>query len=184
MRSFLLSEYRSWGSVIEDPELEMQAVPLTQHSKGEIGFEYDLMSGPEREYHYAIMRWVALQVGKRRSRFRTFSATLSEPVSYLIFNGQETHPVLPESKWDWHRQPPSLRNSICDEYGTPIGDTVLTDLAWYHIPDGAYKRVTAMHHNGDLETIQESLVSAGLEGGRRTLKVIRSQVARLHALWV
>lgn len=189
MRAFLREEYRPWPTVVEDEELAAGfAGPLMDdelsHTAGRciVGFDYGQVAGPEREYHYSLMRWVALKIGKHRSRFRSPHVVLSTGVPYVMFDASETWPVLLEGLWP--APPDNVRGHLCDSLGMRMDlDSIAQELAWYHIPDGTYERITATHQGRSISDIETALVEAGFDGAHRTLRVIRSQLARLDALW-
>jgi len=189
MCRFLHAEYRSWPAVLEDEELTAGfAGPLIDadlaHAAGKcaVGFDYGQVAGPEREYHYSIMRWVALKIGKHRSKFRSPNVTLERSVPYLMFDASETWPILLEP--DWPTAPTILRLHVCDSLGMRMDlDMIARELAWYHIPDDTYERVTVTHQGRSVEEIQSTLIDAGFDGAKRTLRIIRSQVGRLDDLW-
>ncbi len=186
MQSFLRREYRTWPSVQAEPEtLSNFSHPVTETELGRsgkyaIGFIYGQVSGSEREYHYALLRWVALQIGRRRSSFR--AADLSIPAPYLLFDGSEVQPVLRAE--DRSALPEAFRQATCDNLGMLTHhEEIVRELAWYHIPAGSYERVSLTHQGRPVEEIEAALVEAGLEGGRQTLQAIQKQIERLNYLW-
>ncbi len=106
MFEFMAANYRPWGKVTEDAHDS----PYTDESEGvtddlswddsglSLGFHYGAgLIGWERPYIYAITRWMAIQVGKRMTRFSTDVVALNvfkEPVPYILYDGYEPWPVL------------------------------------------------------------------------------------------
>lgn len=187
MLSFLLELYRPWSELAqgEDVPDHFQGPfvddQLEQPGKCCIGFDYTPISGPEREYHLAIMRWVAIQVGKRRSKFRGEGLGLSSPVTYLVYDGIEAFPILLQSEWP--KVPDDLQGYVCDSLGMKVDDSVAREMAWYFLPQGVFEKVSATLHGKSSNEVREALVQEGLQGAQDMLQGIRSQIARLDVLW-
>lgn len=164
MRSLFAQAYRPWPTVLEE-----RAETNFRLSPESVGFECVPAYAPEREYHYAIMRWAAFQVGRRRRRFRSPSLLFDDPVPYLLLDGAEAHPVPLD---------------LCDRLGMLVDATsIARELAWHYIPEGTFERVAITHCGRPPEEIEGALVEAGFDGGRRVLRVIQSQLFRLDAIW-
>lgn len=184
MYDFLREMYRSWPEVIDvdqealfrGPDIEL----LYIHGKCILGFDYGEASQEEREYNFALMRWVALQVGRQRRRFRGEGVTLDRPVPYIVVGGYEPWPILLDTEW---AACTDMKWWLTDRLGMNTDNSAVRELAWYHIPDGTHERVSATHHGKSTEEIREALIQAGLDGARQTLHIMRSQVARLDTLW-
>lgn len=184
MYDFLREMYRSWPEVIDEDREGLFRGPDTEllyaHGQCIVGFDYSEAPQEEREYNFAIMRWVALQVGRRRRRFRGEGVTLERPVPYLVVGGYEAWPILLDMEW---AACTDLKEWLTDRLGMHTDDYAARELAWYHIPDGAHERISATHHGQSTEEIREALIQAGLDGARERLHIIRKQVGRLDALW-
>lgn len=115
MNAFLKANFRHWDEVIGSPNENRRVSDVSTddlsyaHRKNQIGFDYGGMTGPRREYYNAVLRWVAIQVGKRRTKFRVDekSYTFEEPVPAFIYDVESGWPVLlkrPKDKdlrWCW-----------------------------------------------------------------------------------
>lgn len=185
MLEFLGTAYRTWSDVTNDEEYEHSFEPPTANlpsgGKCTLGFRYRPSSGPEREYNFAVMRWVAIQSGKRRCRFRSEDVRFDRPVHYYIYDGCEAWPILLNTEWP--RVPDNLRWHLHDRLGIGVDASVHRELAWHHIPDHAYGVVTATMHGRSHEDITKALIATGSEGARKTLATIRAEVSRLDVLW-
>lgn len=196
MYDFLKRLYRPWSEIVaalaeEDDEdyeiLDFFNGPFldgelaSARGKCLIGWDYHPTTGPEREYYYALVRWIAIQVGKRRRRFRGEDLTLDRPVPYYVYDGIEAMPILLTGEWP--RLPKELEPYGFDHLGMPLSNRVLRELAWFCIPEGAFERVAASHHGQGGDVIKEALIQEGLEGAEALLHLIRSQIGRLDVLW-
>ena len=182
MNSFLLQRYRSWSQVLDDRTLDdaFQGPFLT--SRGDIGFDFDpVVSVPEREYHFAIIRWMAIQIGKRRSKFRSEGLDLARPVPFFLYGESEALPILVQA--DWPGVAESLQPFVFDTLGMRTDTGAERELAWYCLPENTFEKITTTHHGQPSASIQEALVQEGLPGARGTIELIRSQITLLDIVW-
>jgi len=187
MHGFLLSSYKPWSELVEDDDTQDSFQgpyvdeELDTPGKCCIGFDYHPVPGAEREYHFALVRWIALQVGKRRSSFRGEGLSLPTPVPYVLFDGIEASPVLLQSRWP--TVDPVLRPHIVDNFGMRVDDSVAEELAWYCLPEGVFEKVTATHHGRHPDSVREALVKEGMGGAQELIDGIRAQISELDTLW-
>jgi hypothetical protein len=183
MRAFLEDSYRPWPDILDEDEEADFRGPSDKleyaHAKCQLGFDYVAAGGAEREYVYALIRWMALHIGRRKRQFRM--GTLKRPAPYYVYDGVEATPVLlgPE----WLDAPECFGPYQVDPFGLRIDDGPARTLAWYHIPEGTYERVSATHQKETSEAIREALIESGIERARTILQFIRAEVARLDVLW-
>lgn len=184
MYEFLQRNYRPWFEVLAEDEDEddFDGPFVDEDLEGEgscrIGFEYEIGDLAEREYHFALMRWVAKCVGKRRSKFRS-DGQLPTPVPYLQF-GTELQPIFYLEEWsDGFRSP----GPLVDSMGMRVDETVARELAWLCIHPKTYQRVSTTHWLRPASEVTEALISEGIQGAHEVLSVIRGQVARLDQMW-
>jgi hypothetical protein len=178
MLEFLSDFYLPWTEIQECASCSLG--PLNEQYLGTgkclIGFDYSMSSLVEREYVCTITRWMALQIGRRKSRFR--GGTLERPVPYYVYDSNEARPILgPEwvdSGFPW---------GLYDNYGIRLGEVLARELAWHNIPKGAYEKIGATHHGRSSEEVREALIQEGLEGAYNTLNLMRAQITRLDVLW-
>lgn len=187
MHEFLLKKYKPWSEFLDDDEVpdHFQGPfiddQLDTPGKCCIGFDYEPITGPEREYHFALVRWMALQIGKRRSKFRGEALELNSPVPYVLFDGIEAMPVLLHTEWE--NSGPDLQAYVCDALGMKVGETLAQEMAWYCLPDDVFGRVSATHHGRPSGEVSQALIHEGLEGAQEILQEIRAEIARLDVLW-
>lgn len=184
MYEFLQRMYRPWAEVIDDDDDGFFSGPLVDQDLGDssglrIGFEYQAGEAPEREYHFALMRWMAQQVGKRRAHFR-IEGTLPQAVPFVVFDGIETLPIFVEGEWTADGGVPG---QLVDAVGLYLDDHVARELAWLYLPFGTFIKVNSHQHHGDPEAIKEALIHEGLDGAYCCLSIIREQVVQLADLW-
>lgn len=187
MYAFLLERYRSWSQVLDERALDdaFQGPFLDENLglpfQGCIGFNYDpVVSSPEREYHFVITRWMAIQIGKRRSKFRNEGLTFSRPVSFVLY-GEDPIPVLVQS--DWTEVPEAVQPFVFDTLGMRVDPAAERELAWYCLPENVFEKVTTTLHGQKAEVVKEALIEEGLPGARATLQLIQSEVALLDVIW-
>lgn len=187
MYEFLLERYRSWSQVLDERTLDdaFQGPFLDEDLglpfKGCIGFDYDpVVSSPEREYHFAITRWMAIQIGKRRSKFRNEGLDFPKPVSFVLY-GDEPIPILVQS--DWVDVPEAVQPFVFDSLGMRVDSVSERELAWYCLPENVFEKVTTTLHGQAAEVIREALIEEGLPGARDTIQLIRSQITLLDIVW-
>jgi hypothetical protein len=78
-----------------------------------IGFDCRTSGGPEGDYAWAILTWIATRIGRKRP----FTTTgITEPVPYVVYDGREAWPVLVRSEWE-HRCPEKWRTRLVDDNG-------------------------------------------------------------------
>lgn len=181
MLDFMSRLYVPWSTLTEEDRPDCFSGPLADPSKPLVGFNYEPTSGPEREYHFAIARWMALQIGKRRSKFRFDGLNFTSPVPYVVFDGIELCPVLLQVEW------PSTVNGkrryLVDGLGMRMDEAYVNELAWHCVPEEAYSIVSVTHHGQTPEAISDALIQAGVPGTQETLQAIRTQLAKLDVLW-
>lgn len=177
MVEFLVGSYHPWPDIVEDDEESLFNGPMHFGKLG-IGFEYTAEGGPEREYNFAFVRWLALRIGRRRRQFRGF--TFDSPAPYIIVSG-ESIPVLLEADWE-QRPPEPYTCCVVDRFGLLTCPHPARDLAWYHIPEGSYERVSATHQGKSASEIQEALIRSGIERAKVILQYIRAEISRLDVL--
>jgi len=183
MRAFLEDSYRPWPEILDEDERADFRGPSDTleyaHAKCQLGFDYLAGGGAEREYIYALIRWMALRIGRRKRLFRMGS--LKRAVPYYVYDGVEATPVLLNSEWS--DAPTRFLPFQVDPYGLRVDSVPARSLAWYHIPEGTYERVSATHQGETSEAIREALIESGIERARTILQFIRAEVARLDVLW-
>jgi hypothetical protein len=110
MQELLDREYRTWpelhGGTKNDPVYV--SPPMSKglsydHGRCGIGFDYNAHGG-ERHYVFALIRWMALRIGRR-------TPTAKQP--YYIYDGHEVIPIQRE-------EVPESGNSTVDCWGVPI----------------------------------------------------------------
>jgi hypothetical protein len=187
MHGFLLTHYKPWSEIVEKEDLQDHFEgpylddELDTPGRCTLGFDYDpAVNGAEREYQFTLIRWIAIQVGKRRSTFRGEGLTLPNPVPYVLYDGIEAVPLLIQAEWS--KVSIALRPFIIDGLGMKVDD-VGQELAWYCLPEGVFERVTATHHGCSSDAIREALVKEGMVGALKFLQSIRTQVSQLDVLW-
>ena len=178
MASFVSDVYRPWTDIDEDGDDTQFDGPLHRGKLG-IGFDYTAGSGSEWEYSFAFMRWVALKIGRRRCHFE--GHTFKVPVPYIT-DSTRVRPVLIDEVWS-ESSPEPYKCCVVDQFGLLTCPHPARDLAWHHIPEGTYERISATYQGKSTEDIQEALIQSGIERARVVLQYIRAEIARLDVLW-
>lgn len=182
MFDLLSDSYRPWADVADeepDPNFWGPLVDDLASSRGRclIGWDHQPGDGPEHLYHFSLIRWVAIQVGRRMKRFRP-EGDLQHAVPYWVEDGVRARPICVDDEWEV--EPPTL---LYDRYGVPVGNHAIEELAWHFIPDEAHSIISATHHGKSVRQIQQALVHAGKPGALQALRLIRGQIAKLDVLW-
>jgi len=190
MAGFLQRCFKLWSEVVGDDDGELEMFfegPLVDDLEGVepgrciIGFNFLPSPQPEREYHYALMRWIALQAGKRRNRFRAEGLVLDQAVPYLLFDGYETLPILLDTEWT--ETPSELTQYVCNRFGMPKSIEVARELAWFCLPEEIFDRLSVTHRDKSAEEVSEALIDSGLPTAWEVLGYIQAQIERLDVLW-
>jgi hypothetical protein len=108
MLAFMTKNYRSWADVLAEafPDVPREGTDVSEvtdnlsYAKGslELGVDYGPSCyGWERPYAFSTMRWMALKIGKKASKFsedEVTPATFPEPVPYMTYDGDAKWPIL------------------------------------------------------------------------------------------
>jgi len=125
MLQFLKENWRQWpelnGGSKDDPAYSCppetgETLCYNSKRKCNIGIEYHVIDGAERDYIYQFCRWLAITIGKKK-KFKG----VEDSVSYIVYDGFECWPVMitgknkpcKDSEWNW---------AFYDEYGTKKPD--------------------------------------------------------------
>ena len=180
MLEFLRSNYRSWPDILDD-DIEVQFFgPSNFLGKPlYLGFmyEFDPEAGAEKCYNYAVLRWMALRIGRKRG-------WLGHSLPYYILDsldGRQIIPIIPMKAG--FRVPTKYRDLVVDEHGLLKSSRSARDLAWRNIPKGTFERVSATHLNQPPEKVREAIVQSGIEKARIILQFIKAEISRLDVLW-
>jgi len=119
------------------------------HASMAIGFDCGTSGGPEGDYAWNILHWIAVTVGRKR----TFQESgITEAVPYVVYDGHEAWPVLARSEWG-HRCPERCASRLVDEVGfrpifrpwkAKVPKPGLVTLAQGVILESCYKKRDAM----------------------------------------
>lgn len=120
MLKFMEQHYRTWPAVAGNPKgpayVRKPSDDLSyDHAKSAIGIDYGPVSGWERVYAFAIVRWMALKVGRTRSTF-TEGVTprkTKKPVPYMVYDGYEAWPVIVKNSVEEVRKLPRAERWCC-----------------------------------------------------------------------
>lgn len=147
MLAFLKENYRPWGKVIGNDDAGGYITEPTSdlsydHSKRKIGFDYNA-SGGERQYAFAIVRWIALKVGRRTAA----------KTPYYVYDGHERVGILV-------RQEP-LAEDVPDvtDCEPGLAYCVLTDSTGYRLNERDFimKELRMLDEEDTLENIRDEL---------------------------
>lgn len=124
MVAFMREHYRTWNAVSESKGREVEQPPSDDVSGSNgVGFHYSAVSGLAREWIYAVVRWMALKVGTRRSRFAKdiVEPAVGGPIPYLLYDGYQAWPIIVVSSAEEALQlPGNQRYHAQDRYGAHI----------------------------------------------------------------
>jgi hypothetical protein len=133
MYRFIAKNFRMWPEVMGEPGwFSYASRPLRtgqlsyDNGRRSIGFDYNAYGG-EREYIFALVRWMAIKVGRR---------TPYAKIPFYVYDGHEVEPI-------YMTEPHDQRANTVDEWGVPVYDKE-------NLTSGGKWRVLAM-----LETLDE-----------------------------
>ncbi len=182
---FLDNEYGPWSEILGEEADYSWIGPFTGDNlqgalKCVIGFECDQGYSAEVEYHYAILRWVALQAGLRKAHFG--DKQLATPVPYIICadsagNFTET-PVFFHGHWHQELVLPGPLVDHCGLWVHP--NLVLQELAWYNIPKRAFGQLP---WGAPANQVSKLLEESGYSEARRQWRAIYEEMRRLDIKW-
>ncbi len=134
MLAFLKKEFKHYDEIRKDGhKADMQGISdpgnceeIYFGRKTLVGFQYkswwSMMEplGFERSYYNIVLKWIALQVGKRRIRFNSEEfGTVTEPTPYTVYDGCDNEPVFlkkPRKKsvlWRWTDKYGICKDATC-----------------------------------------------------------------------
>jgi hypothetical protein len=184
MFGLLADLYHPWPEIVDEDGPPAFWGPLIDDlacSQGKclIGWDHQPVDGPERLYNFSLIRWIAIRVGRKQKRFRGDNLSLNRPVPYWVQDGERACPICPDG--GGVLVPTGV--PLYDRYGLPIGPKAAQELSWHYIPDVAHGVISATHHGKPLDEIQQALMNAGMPGALASIRVIRSEIAKLDVLW-
>lgn len=212
MLDFMALQYRSWPLLSTGKDGDCYAGAPTDdlsydHAKRAVGIDYGACAGWEREYAYTLVRWVAIQVGTRTTRFGGDIGTLKQKYPVFVYDGHEKWPVMVcgdgrhTTKFDFDRVDSGLRWTATDRYGVRLLRCRLVTDTLFDLPLGPHEinqiSLRASEAAGPKEApsakgsdtwlgrYQEALaqdpqVKAGLD---KSLGLIRREMRRLTREW-
>ena len=183
MLEFLGDAYRPWFDILDDDNEDSQFVgpAPVQGKSSHIGFGYHFHTGPEGSYNYAVIRWMALMVGRKRKQFK--EGHFIESVPYYTFWSEKGGLSLPVVAEDIRWVPETYQDFVVDRYGLIKSDRTARELAWRNIPNGTFERVSLTHAKKSPQSIKDALIQSGIERAKIILQFIRAEVSRLDSLW-
>jgi hypothetical protein len=102
MKDFLKNNYRNYSTLINSNNYNNANEPgddlSYDNSKFILGFDYSsCLNGWERYYIYSTLRWMAIKVGKKRSRFTKEVVNpnlFTHPIPYMVYDGDEAWAII------------------------------------------------------------------------------------------
>lgn len=147
MLRFMERSFRGWPSVARLKDSFRSAGDPTDDldydkSKIAIGFNYaSHLCGWEREYTFAVLRWMALTVGNRKY-FPTWSRTKKFP--FLVPDGEEPWPLIVATEAQALKLREDRQWAAVDKLGVRSGPDLPSDLALsLELSSGDYKQFRA-----------------------------------------
>lgn len=166
MLSFMDKNYQDVSKLLPDHYTYPAASSPTSHhlayddGKCRIGFNYSTMDDPERRYIWALLRWMSLQVGRKRKLEIFYDTGIKKIVPYIVYDGLKAMPVVLVEEWK-NEAPPR------DSGSWEMHD----ELGW---------RVTENAHANKASRL------LGIFSKKRKIKefqVLREEIKRLDGLW-
>jgi len=207
MLSFMETHYRPWWQVFNETPRSVFAELTDDVSYGDtkntLGFDYSCISGWEREHVYATVRWMALKVGKRKSKFEKlivkpsgYSDYIFEaPEHYYFYDNIETPVLATSSEEEAKTLPGVLEGLATDNLGCPWPSS--TGLLYAAMMASFDKDPAVGERYSEATKVLDSIgdpgvrlkkhrkIQAELAGDEvmRGRAIIRGDLERLDALW-
>jgi len=216
MLAFLDENYRPWNAVVGTPEvgavhLDGRGREVFDYREGRgkkcsIGTEYYAhLHGWESKYVSSLIRWVALKIGRTRTRFSreiNGKTPILKPVPFIVYDSEEFWPILVTSLSGAFKIPKQRRWCAADRLGCYVSVEVNESLTmasfdtWITTDSRAYE---AYKH--EVDTVLGPLPNTSEERMRwldrqtaikikhatpdcdRQLPIIRAELQRLNDLW-
>ena len=152
----------------------------------------------EREYAYALCRWMAIRVGKKKTRFTNLTPplpTLPDPAPYIVYDGYESWPVLVGTKVESKRRPKNAQWLCTDKLGIKNGPEAISSFvrsSWdvngfWEIHDKIVSEGEPMPEKGDRHAWHDKVYLKLYEKIKTAvdtkLAFLRKELTRLDRLW-
>lgn len=147
MLRFMKKNYRKWSNVLGFGPESISTGEFTDNvsygaKKACVGFDYaSHCHGWERAYVYCVIRWIALKIGRKQSKFKRDSGPawkFPEPVPYIRYDGIEEWPILlVANEREAKKTIPTKRWCCVDKFGVYISAEInesLTSMCEKHAP--------------------------------------------------
>jgi len=102
MQAFMDANYRDVSQLLEKWKHSFASEPTGDlaydDGKCRIGFNFNA-SGPERQYIFAAARWMAIQVGRKRTLELFYGTGVRASVPYYVYDGHDACPIVFLDEW-------------------------------------------------------------------------------------
>lgn len=151
MLAFMSTHYRSWPLLSTGKDGDCYAgapsgdLDYDRRAKNAVGVNCKVCSGWEREYAYTIVRWMAIQIGTRTTRFGGKIGTLKREWPVFVYDGHEKWPVMVcgvgqhTTKFDFDCVEDGLRWTATDRYGVRLLRSQMVGDALFDLPLGPHE---------------------------------------------
>lgn len=209
MVKFMAENFRKWSDILgkgesisSRPGLGDEGTLDYDRSKDAVGFDYaSHCHGWESCLIYSATRWMAIKIGKRKTRFSKDSVTpnvFREPVPFMVYDGYEYWPILAVKDLKAAMKlPETARWCATDKLGVYVGpevNTILTHYAEEMFFDekvfAAFSKDMAKFkdlHDKDFKAWRDKHIAMKVKHMRpeidKMLPIVRKEIARLDKLW-
>ncbi len=154
-----------------------------------LGDKVSCYRGWEYVYVMCLIKWMALKIGARRSKFRDMSR-LSVPVSYVSFDNEEAWPIITVTNVAEARKLGKHKGFATDMNGCYIGPSI-NDILPYHcdaiIDNKYFIELAALQKANNHKSYFEKLNKIKLKYCRpeinKMLSQVKADIQRLEDLW-
>ncbi|MBD3262183.1 MAG: hypothetical protein GF334_11045 [Candidatus Altiarchaeales archaeon] len=173
MKSFMENNYRKPHELLgkKNDYSRFTDDPSYDSHKRALGFDFNA-SGLERDYIFAVCRWMALKIGEVSSRWKK----LGKAVPFTVYDGGKTNddrwPVLVKSEWE---------------------SVVPDDLAWCLVESTGfqnrydhYRGLPLEYGESEEDAINKMIEAESVLYGKpveEVTKTIENELQRLDGLW-
>jgi hypothetical protein len=143
MVKFMAKNFRNWSDVLGEgdsissrPGLGVEGTLDYDRAKDAVGFDYaSHCHGWESCLIYSATRWMAIKIGKTKSRFQKDAVTpniFDKPVPFMVYDGYQAWPIIVvRDLKEAMRLPKTARWCATDKLGVYIGPEVNRILTTY-----------------------------------------------------
>jgi hypothetical protein len=201
MCGFMGEHFRSWPQIADLKYSSSASKPGLDlnydSSKSALGVDYQsTLHGWDREYIYALTRWMAIRIGQVKTKFAKDVVTpnvFKKPVPFIVYDGYESWPLIVITEKQAAKLSKELQWCACDSLGLRSGEH---EMRYVEHTNGAFdpkisKKAVAVvgpyPETGDRHAWRERYLKALFPYVKDEIEtnvgLMRTEFKRLDKLW-